>query len=64
LFAALGQFTQKLPHPHVPPNLYELSSAKHKRRYFEEYGQPNRPKTPLTSIVKNKYYRSQWGQST
>jgi len=26
------------PHPQVVPNLYELlSSAEHKRRYFEEY---------------------------
>jgi len=28
-----------LTHPQVVPNLYEfISSAEHKRRYFEEYG--------------------------
>jgi len=31
----LSSFT----HPHVVPTLYEfLSSAEHKRRYFEDYG--------------------------
>jgi len=29
-------------HPQVVPNLYEfILSAEHKRKYFEEYGEPN-----------------------
>jgi len=49
----LSSFTY--PNLYVVPNLYEfLSSVKHKRRYLEEHGQPNRPKAPLTSIVGKK----------
>jgi len=53
----LSSFT----HLRVVPNLYEfLTSAEHKRRYFEEYW------LPLTRQLNGKqiYYGSQWGSWT
>jgi len=51
-----GYSTQKIlssfTRPQVVANLYEfLSSADHKRRYFEEWLEPKRYGKPLTSIV-------------
>jgi len=53
-------------HPQFVANLnvFILSSAEYKGRYFEERLEPNSCEAPLTSIVIFFYYWSQWWQTT